>query len=118
MSAARTLALIRLAHTLVWAFFVACILGVPMAAHAGRFGLAALFALLVLGEVVVLALNRWRCPLTAVAARHAEPAAIADPAFDIYLPRWIAAHNKTLFGTLYVAGLVYAGLRWLAVGSG
>jgi hypothetical protein len=24
--------------------------------------------------------------------------------FDIYLPLWLARHNKTIFGTIFVAG--------------
>ena len=27
--------------------------------------------------------------------------------FDIWLPEWLARHNQSIFGTLFVAGLVY-----------
>ena len=57
----------------------------------------------------MLALNRWRCPLTAVAARYT---AQRRDNFDIYLPNWLAAHNKVIFGILYVAGCAFAFLRW------
>lgn len=103
------LVVVRLVHTVVWAFFVACILLVPWAAWAGRFRLAAGLAGVVLLEVLVLAFNRWTCPLTPLAARYTED---RRPNFDIYLPRWIAEHNKGLFGTLYVAGSLYALLAW------
>jgi hypothetical protein len=63
----------------------------------------------VLFEVVVLLINRWRCPLTGVAARYTDQ---RQDNFDIYLPLWLARHNKTVFGWLFVAGLVYAGVRW------
>jgi len=101
---------IKLFHTIVWAGFVACILGVFAAASAGRFGLATVFIGVVLVEVVILLVNEMRCPLTGVAARYT--AERADN-FDIYLPLFIAKHNKTIFGALYVAGIAYTLLAWL-----
>ena len=101
---------IKILHTVVWALFVACILGVPIASWRDNHRLAAGFAAIVLLEVAVLLLNRWSCPLTAVAARYTDD---RRDNFDIYLPEWLARHNKTLFGVVYVAGLVYAGVRWM-----
>jgi len=48
-------------------------------------------------EVIILAVNRWRCPLIAVAARYTDD---RRENFDIYLPLWLAMHNKTVFGAL------------------
>ncbi len=102
---------IKLAHTLVWAVFAACIVAIPIAswldAHPAAFWLAAIVAI----EVVILAANRWSCPLTAVAARYTDD---RRENFDIYLPRWLARHNKTVFGGLYVAGVVFALVRYAA----
>lgn len=105
------LRLVRGAHTAVWAGFVACIVGIPLAAHAHHFGVAASLVGVVAAEVVILLANRRRCPLTAVAARYTDNRA---PNFDIYLPVWVARHNQALFGTLYAIGSVYALVRWLA----
>ena len=102
---------IRLLHTAVWALFVACILGIFAAAGAGRFGLAAVLIGVVMIEVLVLVLNRMRCPLTVVAARYT--AERADN-FDIYLPLWLARYNKQVFGTLYALGMVYTLFAWLS----
>ncbi|MBB1092471.1 hypothetical protein HUU61_14375 [Rhodopseudomonas palustris] len=41
-----------------------------------------------------------RCPLTAVAARYTDERA---DNFDIYLPIWLARHNRLIFGTLFAA---------------
>ncbi len=101
---------IKLLHTVVWVLFVACILGIFVGARQGRFDLVVILAAVVLGEVLVLVINRMRCPLTGVAARYTS--ARADN-FDIYLPLWLARHNKTIFGTLYAAGIVYALVEWL-----
>ena len=65
---------------------------------------------LVLVEVVVLALNKWRCPLTALAARYTTH---RRANFDIYLPEWLAKHNKAILGTIYVVGVVTACAHWL-----
>jgi hypothetical protein len=35
-----------------------------------------------------------------MAARHTEQ---RSKNFDIYLPLWLARHNKTIFGALFVA---------------
>jgi hypothetical protein len=106
----RVLVAIKLLHTVVWVFFVLCIVSVPIAAGLHRFALAALFAGFVLLECLVLALNRCRCPLTDVAARLAPDDA---PNFDIYLPAWVAEHNKQIFGTIFVLGGLFALAEWL-----
>jgi len=101
---------IKILHTVVWALFVACILGIPIASWRGRYGLAAGLAAIVSGEVFVLLANKWRCPMTRVAARYTDD---RRDNFDIYLPEWIARNNKMIFGALYVAGVAYAALRWI-----
>lgn len=106
----KPLTAIRLGHTIVWAFFVACILAIPLLTVRAHFGLAALFAAAVAGEVVVLALNRMRCPLTGVAARYTDD---RRPNFDIYLPEWLARNNKRIFGTLYALAVLFLLARWL-----
>ena len=102
---------IKLVHTVVWAGFAGCIVAIPVLALQQRFRLAALLALIVLGEVVVLALNRWRCPLTPIAARYTDD---RRANFDIYLPEWLARYNKEIFGPLYLAGVVLLAARWIA----
>ena len=101
----------KLLHTAVWAFFVSCILAIPILGWRGQLLGAGVLAVIVLMEVVVLACNDWRCPLTPVAARYT--AERADN-FDIFLPEWLARYNKEIFGTLYVAGLIVVVYRWLS----
>ena len=100
---------IKLLHTAAWAFFVACILAVPISAQIRHFGVAAIFSGAVLLECLILAVNRCRCPLTDVAGAFTE-----EPAdnFDIYLPLWLARYNKVIFGTLFVASEVFALVQW------
>ena len=101
---------IKLTHTVVWAFFVLCIVGIPIASMRGAHGWALGLSAIVMVEVAILAINRWRCPLTAVAARYTDQ---RQDNFDIYLPLWLARHNKWIFGPLYVAAVLYA--LWRAI---
>lgn len=107
--AAAKLKAIKAAHTLVWALFAGCIVAIPIAALLSEHRVAAWLAAIVAGEVVVLVLNRFRCPLTAIAARYTDD---RRANFDIYLPEWLARHNQAIFGTLYFAGLAFALAHW------
>lgn len=102
---------IKLLHTVVWAAMVGCIAGIYLFARAGRFGWALAMIGVVAGEVVVLLVNRWSCPLTPIAARYTGD---RRANFDIYLPEMVAKYNKEIFGTLYVGGILFALARWLA----
>jgi hypothetical protein len=110
MTSRTALVLVKVLHTVVWAFFVACIVAVPMAALAGHLGWATVFAAVVLLECLVLAVNHYRCPLTDVAANYTDD---RSPNFDIYLPVGLAKHNKEVFGTLFVGGLMVLAWCWL-----
>ncbi len=105
---------IKLAHTIVWAFFAGSILAIPVLAWLGRLRAAAVLIAIVAVEVVILVLNGMRCPLTGVAARYTND---RRDNFDIYLPEWLARHNTLIFGALYVAGVLFTAARcagWLA----
>ena len=110
ITAVGRLQLIKAVHTLAWAFFVACIALIPLFALARRFDLALLFIGIVAVEVVVIVVNGWRCPLTAVAARDTDD---RRPNFDIYLPEWLARYNKESFGSLFGAGVLLTIVLWL-----
>jgi len=101
---------IKLLHTLIWAFFAACILAIPIVGLRRRFTWALILTGLVLIECGMLALNHGRCPLTVIAARYTSTRA---DNFDIYLPKWTARHNKAIFGTLFVLGEMAVLWRWL-----
>lgn len=110
--AEQRLRLIKLVHTVVWAVFAGCIFAIPVLTAQGRFRGAAVLAAIVLAEVIVLAVNRWRCPLTSIAGRYTDD---RRANFDIYLPEWLARYNKEIFGTLYVAGVAYLLVRWVGI---
>ena len=85
-----------------------CIIAVPISAGFKDFRAAAILSGVVLMECLILAVNRCRCPLTNLAGAYTEERA---DNFDIYLPLWLARYNKLVFGSLFVAGEVFALLR-------
>ena len=107
--AERALKVVKAIHTLVWALFAGCIVGIPVASLQGHHAAAGVLGAIVAGEVIVLVVNGFRCPLTAVAARYTDD---RHANFDIWLPEWLARHNKVIFGTLYFAGCA-ALARWM-----
>jgi hypothetical protein len=101
---------IKLLHTVIWAILAGSILVLPLAGVLRRFRWAAILTGLVLLECGVLAVNRGRCPLSDLARQFT---ADGTANFDIYLPNWLAQHNKVVFGVLFIAGeLVVLGC-WL-----
>lgn len=101
---------VKTLHTLVWAVFAGCIVAIPALTARGHLGAAAWLIGIVSIEVLVLALNGLRCPLTDVAARYTRD---RRANFDIHLPLWLAQHNKTVFGALYLLGIAFTAWTWL-----
>jgi hypothetical protein len=110
LTATRKLQAVRTVHTLAWAVFASAIVLIPVAVARGSLRVAWILIAVVAVECLILVLNRMRCPLTPLAARYTED---RSDNFDIYLPLWLARYNKEVFGTLYVAGLIYAALTWI-----
>jgi len=100
---------VRLLHTVAWVLLGSCVVAIGPFAWRGHFRAAAALSVVVFLEVLVLAFNQWRCPLTPIAARYTDD---RRPNFDIYLPEWLARYNKEIFGTIYVIGLLVLLGRW------
>jgi hypothetical protein len=111
MSPSAALQIVKIVHTLAWAFFAACIVAIPFTTYAGEFFASFVMIAIVLVEVLILVVNGWRCPLTDVAARYTTD---RRDNFDIHLPELLARHNKLIFGSLFVAALVYTLIAWAA----
>ncbi|MCK6549857.1 hypothetical protein L6R52_28730 [Myxococcota bacterium] len=110
MRAESKLRAIKVIHTIVWAVFAGSIAAIPVVTFAGELRIAWGLIAFVFLEVLVLVVNRMTCPLTDVAGRYTTE---RQDNFDIYLPLWLARNNKRIFGTLYVAAVVYA--LWVSV---
>lgn len=109
--AAAALVAVKVVHTIAWAFFAGCILAIPVASWRGQHAAAGWLTGIVLVEVAILLANRWRCPLTSLASRFTDD---RHDNFDIFLPLWLARHNKLIFGVLFCLGMAFAYVRWRA----
>jgi hypothetical protein len=102
---------IKLLHTVIWAILAGMIVALPVVAVLRLFRQATILSGIILLECAVLAVNGGRCPLTDMAARYTS---VRTHNFDIYLPGWLAQHNKQIFGSLFVAGELAFLAAWVA----
>ncbi|MCB9080709.1 MAG: hypothetical protein H6555_03250 [Lewinellaceae bacterium] len=109
MTNAEKLFWIKVLHTIIWAFFAGLVFYIL---YAGLVDQVTTFTYVAIGfvllEAATLLVFSWKCPLTIVAERYSAP--VADN-FDIFLPEWLARHNKSIFTTLFVIGLLLVGWR-------
>lgn len=112
MFAARTLTSIKLLHTAIWAIIAACIVAIPFLGLLEMYVCVSLLTGIVVLEILLFAISGWRCPLTKIAERYTDD---RRENFDIYLPLWLARHNKLIFGLLFLVGEVVVLLRWLGL---
>ena len=101
--------LIKFIHTAIWAFMASCVFYIL---SAGILGFINQYVYIAIGvifiEGVTLLIFKWRCPLTIVAQNYTQD---REENFDIFLPRLLAKHNKSIFTSLFVIGLVLILLR-------
>lgn len=97
------LIIIKTIHTIVWVIMATASFYILYAGVIGVFDKILLVAIVLLVlETIVLMFNRWTCPLTPVAEKYTND---RRDNFDIYLPLWLARHNKKIFGTIFVMGM-------------
>lgn len=100
---------IKLIHTLIWAFMASCVLFILISGILGFINQYVYVAIAVIFiEGLTLLIFKWRCPLTIVAQNYTQD---RKENFDIFLPRLLAKHNKTIFTTLFIVGLILISLR-------
>lgn len=104
MNHSNKLLAIKLLHTLIWLIFVVVIFYVV---YSGITGIINTYTWLgigfVIGEGIVLLLFKMFCPLTVLARKYSDS---QKDNFDIFLPNWLAKHNKLIFTTIFLIGLV------------
>ncbi|MBL7775062.1 MAG: hypothetical protein JNK89_03620 [Saprospiraceae bacterium] len=103
---------IKIVHTLIWAFFVAIIFYTLYCGIADRVTAYTWIAIgLVVLEGVVLLIFNMYCPLTVLARRYSDS---EKDNFDIYLPNWLARHNKRIFTSIFLVAVALVLLRVLS----
>jgi hypothetical protein len=104
------LVFVKTLHTAIWAIMVAAICCILYAGLSGAVTTVTYISVgLMVFEGVALVVGRGSCPLTPIARQYSDS---QKANFDIYLPEWVARHNKTIFGTLLVIGLVLLAFRF------
>ena len=96
--------LVKLLHTLIWAFFVSAIFYIVYSGVADRINFLTWICIgLILLEGAVLLLFKMACPLTLVARKFSDS---QKDNFDIFLPNWLARHNKLIFTAIFAFGVL------------
>jgi hypothetical protein len=101
MTSAQKLMIIKSMHMLIWAFFNVVIFYLLYAVIANKIDKWVWICLgLILLEGATLLLFKNLCPVTVVARHYSQS---QKPNFDIYLPVWLAKHNKKIYTAIVVA---------------
>jgi cbb3-type cytochrome oxidase subunit 1 len=109
MEAQHRLFAIKLLHTVIWVFFVAVIFYVLFTAITDTVNFYTWLGIaLVIGEGLTLLLFKMSCPLTLVARKYSDS---NKDNFDIFLPNWLARHNKLIFTSIFLLAILLVLLR-------
>lgn len=95
---------VKFVHTVIWVFFNLVLAYLFYAVLTDSVDIKFWIGIgLIVLEAIVLLLNRWSCPLTNVARQYSDS---PKDNFDIFLPEWIARHNKSIYTTIFVLILI------------
>lgn len=105
------LLVIKMAHTVIWVFFVLVIFYVLYTGIADNVNTYTWIGIaLVIGEGLTLLIFKMFCPLTVIARKYSDS---EKDNFDIFLPNWLAKFNKLIFTSIFLIGLVIVIYRTL-----
>lgn len=100
--------LVKLLHTAIWIFFNIVIFYLVYAVIINKIDIWVWICLaLIVLEGLTLLLFKSICPVTLIARKYSDS---NKDNFDIYLPNWLAKHNKLIYTTIVVIavlGLIY-----------
>ena len=103
---------IKILHTVIWIFFNVVIFYLLYAVIANRIDARVWICIgLVAAEGLVLVLFQNVCPVTLVARRYSTS---RKDNFDIYLPNWLARHNKFIYMSIVFIALLILAYRLLS----
>lgn len=104
MKSETKLTLIKIIHTLIWLLFNFVIFYMLYAAVVNKLdvwlwiGYGIIFL-----EGITLVIFKSFCPVTVLARKYSNS---TKDNFDIYLPNWLAKHNKLIY-TLILTGVIF-----------
>ena len=107
----KPLTLIKLLHTFIWFFFNVVLFYLLYAVITNRKDHWVWICIgLIILEIVTLLVFKWFCPLTVWARKYSDS---SRHNFDIYLPEWLAKHNKLIYGVTFSLSLLILLVRLL-----
>ncbi len=96
--------LIKLVHTVIWALFVVVIFYILYSGITNTVNTYTWIGIiLIVGEGITLAIFKMFCPLTLIARKYSDS---DRDNFDIFLPNWLAKHNKVIFTSIFVIAVI------------
>ena len=99
MAKHKQLFIIKSVHTLIWLFFNVVIFYLLYAVIVNKIDRWVWICVgLVVAEGIILLLFKWFCPLTVLARRYSDS---TKDNFDIFLPNWLAKHNKLIYTSIF-----------------
>lgn len=110
MKSSTKLILIKLIHTLIFAFMATCVLFILYCGIVGIRNRLLFFSIaIIVIEGIVLFLNKFKCPLTTLAGKYGD---LHERFSDIFLPQQFAALIMPIFTTLFTIGLILVLIRF------
>ncbi|MGB5820752.1 MAG: hypothetical protein WBG90_14800 [Saonia sp.] len=86
-------------HTIIWLFYNVVIFYLLYAVIINKIDLWVWLCIgMVVVEGLVLLVFKWFCPLTVIARKYSDS---TKDNFDIFLPNWLAKHNKLIYTCIF-----------------
>ncbi|OEY73846.1 hypothetical protein APR40_00015 [Salegentibacter salarius] len=105
----KKLLFLKLIHTLVWLFFVSIIFYIVYSGLTNQINTFTWVAIgLVIAEGFVLLIFKMFCPITLIARKYSSS---QKENFHIFLPNWLAKHNKLIFTSIFIFGFFLVLIR-------
>ena len=102
---------IKLLHTAIWVFYNVVLFYLFYAVVVNNIDRWVWICVgLVLAEGLVLLIFKTVCPITLIARQYSDS---QKDNFDIFLPNWLARHNKTIYTSFFMLSLVILAYRLL-----
>ncbi len=104
---------IKLVHSIIFFFMVACLCYILYCAVAGRYDWTLLLALLaIVVEGLALLLNRGKCPFTGLAEKYGSANGAVT---DLFLPVWFTRHVFKIAVVVAIIELILLGVGYYLV---
>jgi hypothetical protein len=103
MTIATKLRMVKLLHTAVWVFFNVVIFYFLYAVLVNKIDIWVWICLgFIILEGLILIAFKSVCPITLIARKYSDS---QQDNFDIYLPNWLARHNKLIYTSIVILAI-------------